>query len=74
MVDVTDQSLPIPQYKHKEDETLELRKARWEEIFLMMQLQEDFKRNSEILDCCISHASVVCLRMAYFLAPSPLVI
>lgn len=28
MVDIPDQSLPIPLYKHKEDETLELRKAR----------------------------------------------
>jgi len=28
MVDIPDQSLPIPNYKHKENETLELRKAR----------------------------------------------
>lgn len=37
MVDMTDQSLPIPQYKHKEDETLELRKARWDYIVPLMQ-------------------------------------
>lgn len=74
MVDMADQSLPIPQYKHKEDETLELRKARWDEIPVMMQLQRDFKFNSKISDWCISHVSEVCLRMAYFSAPSPLVI
>ena len=28
MVDQPDQSLPIPLYKHKENETIELRKAR----------------------------------------------
>lgn len=28
MVDIPDQSLPIPNYKHKENETIELRKAR----------------------------------------------
>lgn len=28
MVDQPDQSLPIPQYKHKDNESLELRKAR----------------------------------------------
>lgn len=28
MVDIVDQSLPIPNYQHKENETIELRKAR----------------------------------------------
>lgn len=28
MIDIADQSVPIPLYKHKENETLELRKAR----------------------------------------------
>jgi hypothetical protein len=28
MVDITDQSLPIPNYQHKENETIELRKQR----------------------------------------------